>query len=799
MGGASFQVGLLALLVSAAIARPANSGSIADVDCNGHGIFYQEEAALGVTACACFQCYTGPHCSTLRGNCSLETRVAEAALFQTWFDHVDADLSITVQRDYHLPYMKTPRSFPPNADPSDYDSLSLLLNSSIHRLHQRVGNVDTSGMTLLIGAGGVQLIDAALYALTQRKPQPEYMHVYAQPPFYPHFHQASNINPLTNFTQDLTSLDRSTLIEVLTTPNNPDNERKYPAAPDAAARITDLVYYWPQYLDINETFADDLMIFSLSKLAGYAASRIGWAFVRDSQVAATMSNYMWLQSTAPAVEAQLRAVKLLDAIVDQKDVNGLDFFTASRALLSERWRQLRSLFTASDSYRLAGQDGGLFMWIQCLDQQDQLDCAAPFASVGITTETGVPYGSDSSHRAQAIVPASTHRGDNYWQMTRRLNAYLPRYALDRHQLIDCDGLTVDTLHMVERALRPHQAQALQSLYEDRNDPRRWAITDDLELQQAREVEVAATSAASHDVVRDGLCHRVVMQYVHHVPTLRLAQLDALPLPRLPVRELAPSVLAAATPEAHEVLHNTTQCFKCHLVGNATDAAARETDFEAGIQAPASGSADPVVPDWPREFDVRFGLYANTSTQSLQNSTSHMYWNYDVPSMHIQHSECPPDFLPQIPGSITAACNLTFHLDGLWITWHNASQSTTDTPHCCQVIAADMTDNLGLNELGGFDYLGMMYTTDLWGRELAAQAWTNGAQFPISPGFHIMIDPSSNEDVHYYNGGAYQLEWALGPRNVAPQPRELFELPPTPECLQMCTHDMPRVPLPQPRF
>jgi hypothetical protein len=256
----------------------------ATIDCNDHGVFYQEEASLGVTTCACYQCYDGDHCETLLPNCSLETRVAEAAIFEAWFDQVQADLSVTIGPDYHLSYLKAPRTFPPNADPSGYDEISLLLNASIHRLHGKVNNVDTTGMTLVLGAGGVQLIDAALYALTQRNNKQTYMHVYTQPPFYPHFEQASNVNPLTNFTHTLAGIAPGSVIEVLTTPNNPDNRAKQPVVKGSAAQITDLVYYWPHYTSATPKRNDDLMIFSLSKLSGYAASRLGWAFVRDPDV-----------------------------------------------------------------------------------------------------------------------------------------------------------------------------------------------------------------------------------------------------------------------------------------------------------------------------------------------------------------------------------------------------------------------------------------------------------------------------------------------------------------------------------
>eukprot|EP00045_Choanoeca_perplexa_P015640 m.199850 g.199850 ORF g.199850 m.199850 type:complete len:814 (-) comp17045_c0_seq2:91-2532(-) len=780
------------------------------IDCNHHGVYYQEEASLGVTACACYQCYGGDQCQTLLPNCSLETRVAEAAMFETWFDQVQADLSITIGPDYHLSYLKAPRTFPPNADPSQYDEISLLLNASIHRLHSLVKNVDTTGMTLVLGAGGVQLIDAALYALTQRDNKQTYMHVYTQSPFYPHFEQASGINPLTNFTRVMDGINPSSVIEILTTPNNPDNRAKEPVVKGSSAQITDLVYDWPHYTPTTSARADDLMIFSLSKLSGYAASRLGWAFVRDPDVVATMSKYMFLQSTAPAVESQLRGVKVLNAIADNYH-GDMDFFTTTHTLLTERWRRLRSIFSSQKRFELAGEDGGLFMWVQCLHADDQKDCAAPFGTVGITTETGVAYGSDTSHvricmghhnstfelltarlqqlmtqssltavelrRASTLIPRESHQAPAYVAMTTKLNTHLPKYTYDRHQLHDCEALTVEELHATEAELAAKQSARLQQVYTKVADPRRLAFPPNLERQHALEVAVAATSSESHQTVQSGLCHRIVMQYVHQVPARHLKEMPPLNLPRLPVEDVQRLNPQAIHPTAQAVLDNATQCVKCHI---ADDSPVVDTMV---IQPPAPGQSPPIVPPWPAEFDVRFGLFINTSEQVLRNSSSHMYFSHDFPSMHIQHSQCPKHFLPQIP-DIESACNLTFHHDGLWIIWPNEDTNTAQ-PHCCQVIKANMTANLGLNELGGFDYLGMTNTTDFSGHVVEAEVWTNGPKFPISPGFRIMIDPSSNEDVHYHNGGSFGLEWWLQPRNIATQPVSLFQLPDTPECEAMC--------------
>ena len=78
--------------------------------------------------------------------------------------------------------MKTPRLVPPHSatDDQSFDALTRALNASIRGLHRVVGNAKDDDKFLVIGDGGVQLIDAALWALTQGKNVNKSMHVFAQ-------------------------------------------------------------------------------------------------------------------------------------------------------------------------------------------------------------------------------------------------------------------------------------------------------------------------------------------------------------------------------------------------------------------------------------------------------------------------------------------------------------------------------------------------------------------------------------------------------------------------------------------
>ena len=51
------------------------------------------------------------------------------------------------------------------------------------------------------------------------------MSVYARPPYYPHFRQASSLNPLTHWDAHAPQriADPRDVIEIVTVPNNPDS------------------------------------------------------------------------------------------------------------------------------------------------------------------------------------------------------------------------------------------------------------------------------------------------------------------------------------------------------------------------------------------------------------------------------------------------------------------------------------------------------------------------------------------------------------------------------------------------
>ncbi|KAH9304279.1 hypothetical protein KI387_008683, partial [Taxus chinensis] len=78
------------------------------------------------------------------------------------------------------------------------------------------------------------------------------------------------------WTKRTKSLNSTTFIEFVTSPNNPDALLKEGVLEGENVRtIYDYAYYWPHFTAISHQAEEDIMLFTLSKLTGHAGSRLG--------------------------------------------------------------------------------------------------------------------------------------------------------------------------------------------------------------------------------------------------------------------------------------------------------------------------------------------------------------------------------------------------------------------------------------------------------------------------------------------------------------------------------------------
>ena len=127
--------------------------------------------------------------------------------------------------------------------------------------------------------------------------------------------------------------------------------------------IHDLVYYWPQYTPIIAAAAHDIMLFTVSKITGHAGTRLGWALVRDRDVAKKMVNFVYESTIGVSKDSQLRAAKILAVVSDAYDEGSgggtrLRLFDFAGRRMSERWGALRAAVAASGAFSLPEETTG---------------------------------------------------------------------------------------------------------------------------------------------------------------------------------------------------------------------------------------------------------------------------------------------------------------------------------------------------------------------------------------------------------------------------------------------------------
>ncbi|OIT29702.1 PREDICTED: L-tryptophan--pyruvate aminotransferase 1-like [Nicotiana attenuata] len=283
------------------------------------------------------------------------------------------------------------------------------LEEEIKRLHNVVGNAIVDDHYVVVGTGSSQLIQAALYALSPTD-QPEPISVVSAAPFYSSYPEVTDFvrSGLYKWAGDARNFEKDgPYIEFITSPNNPDGVTREPVVNgDQGILIHDLAYYWPQYTAITSPAKYDVMLFTVSKCTGHAGSRIGWALVRDKEVARKMTKFMEISTIGVSKEAQLRAAKILGVISDScLDPTLENFFEYSQSHMTKRWQKLREVVKGSDLFTLQKyplqychftrdfyESHPAFAWLMCKGSEDDLEKL--LKGHKIQTRSGRKFGSD---------------------------------------------------------------------------------------------------------------------------------------------------------------------------------------------------------------------------------------------------------------------------------------------------------------------------------------------------------------------------------------------------------------------
>ncbi|EPS60597.1 hypothetical protein M569_14205, partial [Genlisea aurea] len=299
--------------------------------------------------------------------------------------------------------------------------------AAITRLHRLVGNAVTADRHIVVGTGSSQLIQAALYAVVSPDPPPTPVPVVSAAPYYSSYPLIVDLlksrlygwGGCAREFQD----DGEAFVELVTYPNNPDGAmRKSVVNGSRGILIHDLAYYWPQYVPIVSPADHDVMLFTVSKSTGHAGTRLGWAVVKDPEIARKMTEFIILNTIGVSKDSQHRAAKIIQVICDtherRSDFRGVDpFFDHSFNSMARRWRQLRNavedsnLFTLPEFPRATCTFSGrsfstqpAFAWVKC-EAKNVDNCERFLKQNKILTRSGKHFGESEKYVRISVLPS----------------------------------------------------------------------------------------------------------------------------------------------------------------------------------------------------------------------------------------------------------------------------------------------------------------------------------------------------------------------------------------------------------
>ncbi|KAJ8773556.1 hypothetical protein K2173_005802 [Erythroxylum novogranatense] len=330
----------------------------------------------------------------------------DPTLFEPYWRKLGDKCTVVIRGNESMSYFADPSSFCWFLEPR--------LSDAIQSLHRVVGNAAVEDRYIVVGTGSSQLYQAALYALTSPGGA-EPVNVVCAAPYYSTYKEATEYlsSGLYKWEGDAYTFDKEgAYIELITSPNNPDGTIREAVVNRGDGKlIYDLAYYWPQYTPITSQTDYDVTLFTFSKCTGHAGSRIGWALVKDKEVAQKMIKFMEINSIGVSKESQLRAAKILGVISEDcqnfRAVGSENFFEYAQRLMSERWEKLRDAVKNNPSLSLPKYPQEFcnftgkytephpgFAWLKYKESVDLRDL---LRSQKIITRGGERFGADANH------------------------------------------------------------------------------------------------------------------------------------------------------------------------------------------------------------------------------------------------------------------------------------------------------------------------------------------------------------------------------------------------------------------
>lgn len=407
-----------------AMLRPSLSG---DVACGAHGVLWE-----GERRCSCFGCARGPLCAAIDGahtvgaRCILDARFGQPTMFEDYWRHAGARKTC-VAAEHSLEYALTGQAMP-------------RLIKAIENVHALAGNVRLDGNTsIIVGIGSLSLMQAAMAAgagaaSSRGRLSAPPTDVWAPPPYFSNIvdsciHLGARALNCTHVGRPEPPAGRARappLVEIVTSPNNPDGRLRTQRSSRASVVVLDHAYMWPHFTPVHApvtvTDPEQVALFTLSKLTGHASSRIGWAVVRKgSRLESLLRAFVARSTVGIPRDAQHRAVAALEAMV--ADRGGALHW--AQQTMAARWQTLAEIFSAhapppatGSAFRLqqleparldrflhtVRQPSPAYAWLERIDGQS---AHVALKKVGILARPGTSFGSEQRFARLSLLMRST--------------------------------------------------------------------------------------------------------------------------------------------------------------------------------------------------------------------------------------------------------------------------------------------------------------------------------------------------------------------------------------------------------
>lgn len=180
------------------------------------------------------------------------------------------------------------------------------------------------------------------------------------------------------------------------------------------------------------------------------------------------------------------------------------------------------------------------------------------------------------NRAITTCPRAGFKGqETLGDANKVLNVHLEN--MEHLKTRACETFSASTLQKISAALYGVADPALLDVYAKADDNRKqvYSSTTEMHADFERLNGLVQQRADLHDVLRDGLCHRVVMWFIHHLPVAKQHELAhaGIVMPLLPAKDHSEkSGLGAkadddeTTKAVHKEYEGMVTCQACHVGG-----------------------------------------------------------------------------------------------------------------------------------------------------------------------------------------------------------------------------------------